>query len=228
MNRRPPTPSVDTPAREDSTRAKTESSSRLLLVIGVIVLALACVGAIAYFASTRGDGVPRLNSDTPALVKFINTDKYLKLPFDRQALYMKVIEDRSDNDELDKAFLTQKISEAEFRNALQEAWLGEQLKRAEKYANLPVGSPRAEFIADLIQRKEEKKALALRNPNKVKPTTEADEIKRDATLEQIRINQWPEPVRLQWANFSKAYRDQKEAREKMARAATSQPTASNP
>lgn len=197
---------------------KQTSPLQRSLVIGVSV-GIVVIGAIAAMLwSKNSDAIPRLNADTVTLAKFASTDLYAKLPFDKQRLYMKVLEDRDDNNELKKAFAAGRLSESEYRTALQEAWLGQQLKRSERFTSLPPAA-RAMYIADLVNKKAKDKAKENKSSGSSSKRDPADEVKRDDTMEQMRIASWPTEVRMQWEEYRRVYEDQKNAREKAAAAA---------
>jgi hypothetical protein len=162
------------------------------------------------------DQDPRLNSDTVTLVKFIATDRYARLPLDKQAPYMQVIETREDNGEVRELFETGRISESEYRAALLEAWLGEQFKRSERYASLPPGSTRQEYVRELLDKKSKRK----RDKDRAAPKSAsggkdspAAKIKRDGAAEDLRIATWPAEARQRWDAFKKAYDAEKDARD---------------
>lgn len=192
-----PTAAMDSPHR-----------ARLFALTGIAVAAL--VIGLSLWTMAAGSDTPRLNEDTVTLARFVSTPDYTKLPFDKQSLYMKVLEDREDNGELKKAFEALKLSESDYRAARQEAWLGEQLKRSEKFAGLSPGPARTKFINELLDKKARKKAQEAK-PGK--DNSDANDIKRDQSLEKERISTWPPEVRLRWEEFRKAYNDQKDARE---------------
>jgi hypothetical protein len=156
------------------------------------------------------DGQPRLNDDTVSLVKFVAGKDYAKLPFHRQAEYMKVLEDRDDNDELETAFKAGNVGEGEYRAALMEAWLGQQLKRSEKFATLAPGAPRDRYIRELLDKKDAKDA---RKAARGKSADDATKVKRDKAMEDIRINGWPPDARARYEQYRRAYAAQKDGRE---------------
>lgn len=178
-------------------------------IAGVVVAGFA-IAVVAW--QVRPDGAPRLNSDTATIAAFVATEEYAKLPFDRQQAYMKTLEDRDDNDELEKVFMLQKLSESQYRAAIQEAWLGQQLKRSEGYMALPAGPARIKYINSLLDKKVKKDQTRKRSI-KSQEEEAADSIKRDATATKLRIESWPAPVREQYETFRKAYEEQKEVRD---------------
>src|SRR5689334_801223 len=110
--------------------AKKSAASPLPWIIGgaagVIVLAL----IIWLIASVFGNSEPRLNENTVVLAKYTQSPAFDKLEYDKQRQYYKVIDDRSA--ELDQSFKDHRLTEAEYRGALQAAWLGKHIKHLEK------------------------------------------------------------------------------------------------
>jgi hypothetical protein len=199
-----------TPATAQPAGKKPNPRRMPALVGAALTMLLVC--ALTLWAVTRPEQ-PRLNDDTVSIVKYVCTDDYAKLSFPRQAEYMKVLEDRDDNDELETAFEAGQLTESEYRAALMEAWLGQQVKRSEKYASLPPGAAREKYIRDLLNKKEKKKAA---KGNKRQPEGADTEVKRDKAMEDIRINAWPAEARTRWQDYRRAYDAQKEAREAAA------------
>jgi len=195
----------------------TPSRRRYHIVMLTAVVAAALAIGLTVWSMVPG-GKPRLNQDTASLARFVASEEYAKLPFDKQQLYMKVIEDREDNGDLKRAFAARQLSESEYRTAKLEAWLGEQLKRSEKYAGLPPGPARTKYISELLNRK----AKAESQEKKSSRDNDDDSIKRDDTAEKTRIAALPPDVRAQWEDFRRAYREQKEARDNAA-ATTTEP-----
>lgn len=196
------------------TDSTCKSTSPLLL--GFCAAGLLGVVALGVWL-LRTDPPPRLNADTVTLARFVATDEYLRLPFERQDPYMRIIEDRDDNNELDRAYATGQLSEADYRAAIQEAWLGQLIKRSERYIILNA-SGRANYIADLLDRKEAKKAKAKKKPARP-PEGPFDPklIKRDPSHSEMRIASWPAPIRQQVETFRTAYDAARADRQSAAR-----------
>ncbi len=181
-------------------------------IIAAVACVLVAVVALAVWAM-REINLPRLNDSTVDLAKFVSGDQYRKLSYEKQEQYMKVLEEREDNGELDKAFEGGRISEAEFRAAQEEAWLGQMIKRSEKYAAIVSESGRAAFLADLLN----KKARSDAQERRIKaPSSPADDVKRDETSTDLRIESFPPDVKARVDRFRTAYKAEKEAREKAA------------
>lgn len=183
----------------------------LIAASGVLV-AVVLIGALVA-AVGRGESEPPLNADTLTLVKFVNEPAYQKLPFARQQLYMKVLEDRDDNDELEDAFDAGQITEDQFRAAILEAWLGQQLKRSDKFHGYANEQARLRYVRELLDKKEEKEQRkAQKNASGAKEEKPSDSVKRDDAMEELRINAWPADVRAKWQAYRKLYESEKDAR----------------
>ena len=205
----PSKPSAPTPATGPGNAPNTMRARRKALVIAGSAMTMSLVCAVTLWALNRPEQ-PRLNDDTVSIVKYVCTDEYAKLPFARQAEYMKVLEDRDDNDELEAAFEANQLTEGEYRAALLEAWLGQQVKRSEKYASLPPGAAREKYVRELVDKKDAKKAKKATK----RPSASADpEVKRDKALEDIRINAWPADAKTRWETYRRAYDAEKDRRE---------------
>ena len=200
------------PATSPAAAGAPASRSRRLPIALAACAAMVLVCGITLWAVNR-EGEPLLNEDTVTLVKFVSGPRYAKLPFARQAEYMKVLEDRDDNDELEAAFEAGKLTEAEYRAGLLEAWLGQQVKRGEKYASLPPGPARERYIRELVDKKEAKEA---RQAAKRKPESAEPKVKRDKAQEDIRIAAWPVDARTKWEQYKRAYDAERDAREAAA------------
>jgi len=212
---KPTAPQPTAPNQQKTQRPPAAPAARWkrhvpLLVASVVALVL--LGGISLWAAAR-EGQPRLNADTVSLVKYVTSKDYGKLPFARQAEYMKVLEDRDDNDELESAFEAGNVSESEYRAALMEAWLGQQLKRSEKFATLSAGAPRDRYVRELLDKKDAKEA---RKAARGKSDDEANKVKRDKAMEDIRISAWPPEARARYEQYRRAYSAQKDAREAAA------------
>lgn len=182
------------------------------LLIGGIAGGVVLVGVIVAAIAMRGGGPPPMNAPTADMVKFVASDGYAKLPFDRQKDYMYSIEGRDDEKELDKAFDDGKITEAQYRAAMAEASLGQLLKRVEKY-HLLTGAQRAKYVADLAEKAEKKddeddKNKGPKDPGKPRPPHKG--VKRDKALEDVRYASFPPAERARVESFKAAYKQARE------------------
>jgi len=217
------------PAPQATDVLKPSRRRRLLLAAGAVLSAAALISLIVWIAWPSPKPLP-LNADTTSLAVFVSSEQYLRMPFELQERYMRVLEDREDNGELKRAFVAGRLTESQYRAAIQEAWLGEQFKRARKYAALPPGPERVAFINDLLDRKRQNKnSDAIEEEGgesgsgKSEARENADFIKRDPSASQMRIDSWPPAVRDQLMTYRKDYESQKQTREKSAAAAATRP-----
>ena len=186
------------------------SAKRTAIMVGVLFGIVAAVSILAM--AMKEPEAPPMNADTATLVKFVTTERYAELPFDRQRDYMYVLEGRDDNDELKAGYEANKLTEAEYRAAILEAWLGQQLKRSQKYAAL-TGRARDEYIQSLVDKK-----LAKKKPDGgKKPAAASDDaggkpkVKRDTSADDARVAKWPAEVRAQYEKYKQAYDAAKDA-----------------
>ena len=181
------------------------------------ILAIILVGVIVYAVAAKEEAPP-LNADTITIVKFVSSPAYQKLPFDRKQLYMKLLEDRDDNDELDDAFDAGKITEDQYRAASLGAWQGQQLKRSEKFNSQPNEQARLRYVREILDKKEEKdqRKAPKKASGAAKQDKPSDAVKRDESLEDLRVAAWPPDVRAKWQSFRTTYESEKDARARAA------------
>jgi hypothetical protein len=200
-----------------ATPIRPHNHRRTAIIAGIALAAVVLI-AVVLNAVGREEAEPPLNADTITMVKFINSPAYQKLPFARQALFMKVLEDRDDNDELDDAFDAGRITEDDYRAADLEAWAGQQLKRTEKFHGYANEQARLKYVRELLDKKEEKdqrkaQKAAGGGSKEQKPS---DLVQRDETMEEVRIASWPADMRAKWQAFRNVYKQEKDARERAA------------
>jgi hypothetical protein len=226
---------IATATATDADRKKHQQMAykALAIVLGVALLAVA-----GYFLF-RKPPLARLNADSITLARFVATDTYLNLPLERQEPYMKVLKEREDAYDLQNNFTAGKLTEDEYRNARQEAWYWQQIKRSEKWASLPTPKEKIAYLNELIEKKERDTHPASALPGVPKPDKSADKldkapkapkpgkkpkaqkpegeeplgIKRDDSFERIRINRWPKEASQRWNEFHRAYKEQKKVYE---------------
>ncbi|MGA2496593.1 MAG: hypothetical protein ABSH20_02560 [Tepidisphaeraceae bacterium] len=226
--------SVQTKQAIAAAHAQTVLRRQHLVAAGMVAAIVAGVGLIVLggWFLFRKPALARLNADTATLARFVATDTYLNLPLERQDPYMKVLKEREDSLDLQKSFTEGRITEDEYRNARQEAWYWQQIKRSEKWAALPTPEAKVAYLNELIGKKEKDIHPGSALPDVPKPdkaagaldkapkagkgkkikapkTDDSLGIKRDDSFERIRINRWPKESRDRWIAFHRAYKDQK-------------------
>lgn len=192
---------------------KPTASARRFWIIGSGA-ALVLVALIIFLVLSRRDAEPRLNDTTAVLAKFVTSKQFDAMPYEKQRLYYKVLDDRAD--EIDQLFKQGKLTDSDCRAALEAAWLGKHINRVEKYVSLPAGNARANYIAQLLTKKAKKDAVKAKDG-----VDEADDIRVDETAASLRVESWPPNVRDQWNLFHTAYHQEKKLRE----TATTRPAA---
>src|SRR6266566_2554888 len=123
------TTSAKVPPGGKASAAKQPITKKQLLAVGGVLAGIAVILAIWFIWQKTRPQMPRLDAPTPVLVKYVMTSDFEKLPFDMRAQFMKQLETRNEGDkdkkdpnkgrELDKAFADGRISETDYRAALQ-------------------------------------------------------------------------------------------------------------
>src|SRR3954470_8965212 len=163
---------------------------------------------------------PRLNEDPGTIAKFAATHLE-SMPFDQQRQFMDVLDEKDKG--VEQAYEDGKLSDQEYRRALQLAWYGEHLKKMDKFFAKPP-TLRALYLDSLVDKKHKKKAKAKGGPKSdPKAALKADEIERDDTTEAQDIKHWPADVRQRWTEYrmtlasrKQYWKDQKEQHKKGA------------
>jgi hypothetical protein len=197
-----PAPVVPSKAKGDRRRMWIGIAAAVV-VVGLLVWALVAL---------VGGGEPRLNENSVVLTKFVRSRDFEQLPYEKQRQFYKVLDDRED--EIDQLFAGKRLSESEYRAALEAGWLGKHINRVEKYYALPPGKARDDYIDKLLDKKEKKKDASKSGGN----------IKADETAAEMKVEAWPPAVREQWKTFHTNYSREKKARE----AAATQPGKKQP
>src|SRR4051812_22328057 len=98
--------------------------------------------------------VPRLNDPITKISAFVVTPRFEEMDFLMQVQFMDVLNKRNEKDkkELDNAFKDGRISETEYRAALQLAWFGKHIARVDKYL-AQSGPQRQAYLDELILKK---------------------------------------------------------------------------
>ena len=168
---------------------------------------------------------PRLNEQPYKIAQFAATSGMDRLPWSQQREFMEVL------DAKDKAVLAAynegKLSDQEYRRALQLAWYGKHLDRMDKFFNRPP-QLRQWYIDEKVLGKKIKKNSAAQpggkqpdankedKPKKDKDKSDdteplkADEIDRDDSTEAQDIKKWPGEVQAKWAEYRRVLAERKE------------------
>ena len=108
-----------------------------LIVIGIAAAVVCSVGVAiyAYFNYSRtSHKPPRLDAAPVVMAKFIATNDFDHLPFDRQRLYMKELSGKKK--ELEEQYKAGNLSKNDLEDALSVVWLGKQFKHLDHYYSL--------------------------------------------------------------------------------------------
>lgn len=181
-------------------------TKRNLILGGSVVAALAVAIALFTWKPWQPEP-PRLNSEPFAIAKFGATSAFNDLPFSQQREYMDIL-DETEKDLLED-YKAGKLTDHEYRRALQLGWYDKHLDRAENYAMLaPARRPayldkwarpkdNGKTEDDEEEKKDEKKS------GRVGPRKPED-IKRDDSAEEADVKRWPADVRQKWADYRSA------------------------
>jgi len=181
------------------------------------LIALLVVGLVAW--KPWQSGPPRLNEAPSKIASFTTSGDFSKLPFDRQLVYLKQMDAKEDA--LVEAYRAGRMSEEEYRKALEAAYLGRQLGRMKKYFDRTPGAERDAYLDKLLTKKESEKrgdapqpklkADGTLKPPKVdaKDANDVKDLKRDDAEESLAIKSWPADVQKQWQEFHSALRARK-------------------
>lgn len=151
---------------------------------------------------------PRLNAPVATIAKFAASSSMNRLPFEQQRQYMELLDEKDDG--VDEAYEQGKLSDQEFRRALQLGWYGEHLKKMDNFHSKPP-TLRAMYLDKQVDKKRKKKN---RDKNEDKPDSKsaltADEIERDDSTEEQDIKRWPADVRQRWTDYRTAWAARKQ------------------
>ena len=162
-----------------------------------------------------------MNEPPAQVVGFFGTADFDRLPFDRQVAYLKQVEAKED--ELVAAYRAGTIRDADYRRALQAAYLGRHLARMNKYFEQPAGRARDAYLDKLLDKKDaEKKGVAVVKKDGTKKVPKPDardaadvkDIKRDDSDEAATVAKWPAAVQEQWKQYHAAVEARKQMRKR--------------
>lgn len=151
---------------------------------------------------------PRLNDEPYKLAQFVATPAFERLPFERQYTYMELLDKKKDD--IRHAYAERKLTDNEFRQALQAAYFGDRLGKAKKYFQKPVGAQRTAYLDARIKKKQrEKEQDAEDDDDESTGPAKPTEIKRDDSRQEEQMAKWPAEVRAQWDEYRRAYSERK-------------------
>lgn len=221
---KPVAPSVRSPAKPPA----APQGKRLLKLLGiglgaVLVAVFSVIGAVQAIRSMTAAPVePPVNAPIERIIAYVDTSHFRTLAFDRQMMWMKVLDERDDADEIKLAYKQRKLSFEEAANARTYAWFGKELTRMQNYFERRTAAERVAYLDKLLIKNPEPP----KPPTTVKPGTPQPPAPVKADVSDIKVprNQswdksypltWPAEVRSKWHEFDKA----KDRREKELKAA---------
>jgi hypothetical protein len=202
------------PAAPDPAAAAARRKQTILIGAGALVVLL--LGVFVYMKFLRPVDAPRLNSDPFVIGKFTATSGFDRLPFEKKWQYYELMDEKKAA--LRTAYTEGKMSDDEYRTALQSAWYGKHLARMRNYFEKTPGRDREAYLDKQVLKKYEdndddgdKKgdAKAGGKADKTAPLT-AEEIERDDSNEESDVAAWPAEVRSKWEEYWKEYRKRKD------------------
>jgi hypothetical protein len=210
------------PGGGKTSAGKTPIAKKQILILCYVAGGIAAVVAAWFIWQKTRPQMPRMDAPTPVLAKYVMTSDFQKQPFDMQVQFMKQLDARNEKDkkELDKAFTEGRLTESDYRGALQMAWYGKHLARVEKYFSM-AGPQRVAHLDEMILKKIKEDEEEKLHP---KPPKENDISGNPSALEEkAQIEKWPPDARERWYQFEREYKARKKKIEE-ARAKT-RPTA---
>ena len=151
---------------------------------------------------------PRLNSDPGVIAKFAASSAMRRIPFEQQRQYMDVLDEK--DKAVEKAYDEGRLTDQEYRRALQLAWYGDHLKKMDKFFAKPP-TLRLAYLDSQVDKKIRKKK---KNKGGPKPDDSSaltsEEIDRDDSTEAEDIKSWPGDVQQRWNEYRSAYASRKQ------------------
>jgi hypothetical protein len=187
-----------------------------ILIAGIGGAALAVALAVLLIFQPWHRPVPRFNDEPARIAQLAASSDFDKLPFSQREAYMKVMDQRKA--QIEQAYAGGKLSDDEYRKALEAAHLGKLLDHMKKYYARPPGRARDAYLDRVIDKKEKKVTSLKKNPT-AKKEKKADSIPRDDSEEDAEINSWPPDVRAQFLQFRQALSDHKKLHKELKKAA---------
>jgi hypothetical protein len=212
-------------------KAKPDYFSKRNLIIGGSSAGALLVLIVLFTWRPWDPTPPRLNEQPYKIAQFAATSAMDRLPWAQQREYMDVL--NAKDEALITAYKEGKLTDVQYRRALQLGWYDKHLDRMEKFFGRPP-QLRVQYIDEKVLGKKMKKAgVAVPNvksngkiKDKPKKDTEKsddasplkpEEIDRDDSTEEQDIKKWPADVRQKWLDYRAAVAQRKEAFKEMER-----------
>lgn len=187
-----------------------------LLIGGVGGAALIVAIAVLLIFQPWHKAIPRLNDEPARIAQLAASPDFAKMPFSQREVYMKVMDQKKT--QIEQAYAAGKLTDDEYRKALEAAHLGRLLDHMKKYYARPPGRARDAYLDKVIDKKEKKVQSLKKNPAALKDK-KAEAVPRDDSEEDVEINSWPADVRAQFAQFRQILNDRKKLHKDVKNAA---------
>ena len=206
---------IQTPTKPAPPRTKAMPFSKddpkrqqKLLIGGIGAAALIVAVAVAVIFRPWRTPVPRLNDEPYKLAQLVAGPEFQKLPFDQREIYMKMIDHKKDV--ISQAYNSGKITDTEYRKALEAAHLGKQLDIMKKYFERAPGHDREAYLDKVLDKKDKKQTTRKHSTDAKKEKKEQD-VLRDDSEETVEISNWPSDVQAKWNVYRAALAERKKS-----------------
>ena len=179
-----------------------------LLVGGIGGAALVIAIVLAVIFRPWHTPVPRLNDEPYKLAQLAASSDFNKIPFEQREVYMKMMDHKRDI--ISQAYASGKITDVEYRKALEAAHLGKHLALMRKFYERAPGPARDAYLDKVLDKRDKKRDTRKHNTDAKQEKKEQD-LLRDDSDEDIEIGNWPADVQTQWKTYRAALADRKKA-----------------
>src|SRR5688500_2392871 len=125
-------------------KPRQPSRRNLFIAAGAAAAVVVVVAVALVLWGPWSDPVPRLNDDPVEVARFAAGGDVFDLPYDRQRLYMDLLNKKEDA--IKQAYEQRLLSDDEYRKALQVVWYDKELGRMEKYFKQRSDSERVAYL----------------------------------------------------------------------------------
>lgn len=199
-----------------TTAAKNARRNLIIALVGVCVLAVAAGGIFLWIKSKEP---PRFNAPPDKFARFVASPALNELPFERQMLYIQKLDDRAE--EVHAAWETGKLSDQEYKAALEFAWFAPHLRSMSTYHQLPTPNEKQAMLDRLLDEKDLKKnkgKAGSADSSSKENQAARPKPKRDEMREELIPQAWPQAERIRWIQFREALKQRDVERDKAKKA----------
>lgn len=198
---------------------------RMILLVGGAAVFLSLVVGLFIWKPWHNEP-PRLNDAPTKIAAFTISSDFKKLPFDRQIVYLKKVDDSEK--ELVEAYRAGQLSQEDLSKALQAAYFGRHIRRMENFHERRTQKERDAYLDKLLDKKHaEKEGIAWQKKDGTKvilspDAKDADDVKhieRDVVLEAEVLQTWPAEIQQRWKEYHAAVDERKKFRKEKERQA---------